>query len=964
MVGRGYGRKSIGRLLGASAVALAVMLLAPLASASAAAPSLAITSPSEGSAIASPTPTIAGTTNYEATGVVVDVYAAGEPLIPAQTLPSGSTGGAWSVVASDLSDGRYTAVAEQANAETGELGTVQVAFTVDTTAPSVSLNAIGTPTNDSTPTFSGSGETASGEASTDASTVTVTVYSGSSTSGSVVATGTPSLSGSSWSYTPAALADGTYTVQATQSDQAGNVGQSAARTFTVDTTAPSVSLDTVSTPTNNTTPTFTGSGGTASGDSTTVTVTIYSGSSTSGSVVATGTPSLSGGLWSWSFTSGHLKDGSTYTVQASQHDQAGNVGESSARTFAVDTTAPSVSLNSIGTPTNNATPTFSGAGGTASGDSATVTVTIYSGSSTSGSVVASATPTIGGGGWSDSAAHLNDGTYTVQATQSDQAGNVGRSVARTFTLDTVKPAVTLTPLAEVVASTKPGFAGAAGTAAGDRGVVLKIYEGTAVKGSPIEEIAVKIEGGSWSASPANPLPDGTYAAIAEQADEAGNVGVSEPSTFTVKTKGPAVSLDAVSPWTNDSTPSFSGSVGAAEHDLPAVTLEIFPGTEERGSTAIRKVVATDSGGTWTAGPVEALPDGTYTAEAKQFDQAKNEGVSIARTFTVDTVAPGLTLAGPSQSTGLEALSGEAGDAPGDRQAITVEVFTGSAVGEPGQAFETLTINRTAGFWSATFANLPVGEYAVIARQSDEAGNVGQSNASNFTVTAPAIPPPVTPPAPSPPSASFTWVPATPSVGQSVSLVSSSTDPSSAIGSFAWDVAGNGQFAPGGPAMTTSFASAGSHTVSLRVSDGNGLSSTATETIKVLAAALKLMQPFPIVRIAGSETSYGVKVRLLTVQAPLGAKVSIACVGGGCKTKAESRVAKASSKSTSRAGAVTLAFARFERPLRAGASLQIRVTQAGEIGKYTSFAIRRKRLPVRTDACLQPASSKPAACPSS
>ncbi|HEX4483518.1 MAG TPA: Ig-like domain-containing protein [Solirubrobacteraceae bacterium] len=957
MVGRGYGRKSIGRLIGASAIALAVMLVAPLASASAAAPSLAIASPSEGSAIASSTPTIAGTTNYEGAGVTVEIYAAGEPLVPVQTLPSPSTGGGWSVAASFLSDGSYTAVAEQTNAETSERGAAQVSFTVDTTKPSVSLNAITTPTNDSTPTFGGSGGTASG----DASTVTVTVYSGSSTSGSVVAVGTPSLSGSTWSFTPAALADGTYTTQATQSDDAGNVGQSTARTFTVDTTAPSVSLNTIGTPTNNTTPTFTGTGGTASGDATTVTVTVYSGSSTSGSVVTSGTPSLSGSAWSWAVASGRLKDASTYTVQVSQRDQAGNVGESVARTFSVDTTAPSVSLNAIGTPTNNATPTFSGTGGTASGDATTVTVTVYSGSSTSGSVETSGTPSIGGGGWSYSSAHLNDGTYTAQATQSDQAGNVGKSVAHTFTIDTVKPAVTLTPLAEVVASTKPTLSGSTSDVTP---ITVAVYDGTAATGSPVETIKVTPSAGSWSTTAATALADGTYTAVAEQTDDAGNRGVSEPSTFTVKTKGPAVSLNSVPTWTNDPTPSFSGGVGTAEHDLPTVTLEFFERTEELGSTAIRKAEATDSGGTWTVGPVEALRDGTYTAEAKQFDQAKNEGVSIARTFTVDTVRPVLTLGGPEQSNGLEMLSGEAGDAPGDRQAITVELFAGSAVGEPGQAFETLMINRTAGSWSATFASLPVGEYAVIARQFDEAGNAGQSNAANFTVTTPSTPPPSTPPAPSPPSASFTWVPATPSVGQSVSLVSSSTDPSSAIGSFAWDVAGNGQFALGPPAMTTSFASAGSHAVSLRVSDGNGLSSTATETIKVLAAAPKLMQPFPIVRIAGSETSYGVKVRLLTVQAPLGAKVSIACVGGGCKTKAESRVAKASSKSTSRAGAVTLAFARFERPLRAGASLQIRVTQAGDIGKYTSFAIRRKRLPVRTDACLQPASSKPSACPSS
>jgi large repetitive protein len=861
MVGRRYGRKLIGRLIGVSVIALATMLVVPLASASAATPTIAIASPSEGSAIANSTPTIAGTTDYEGASVVVDVYAAGEPLIPVQTLPSGAGGGAWSVVASFLSDGSYTAVAEQTNAETSERGSAQVAFTVDTTKPSVSLNAPTTPTNDSTPTFTGSGGTAPG----DASTVIVTVYSGSSTSGGVVASGTPSLSGSTWSYTPEALADGTYTVQATQSDEAGNVGESTASTFTVDTTAPSVSLNAIATLTNNPTPTFTGTGGTASGDATTVTVTIYSGFSTSGSVVTSGTPSLGGNGWSWTVAAGHLKDASTYTVQVSQRDQAGNVGKSNAATFKVDTSPPILTITSpkSGETLKSSRPTFSGTTNNGTGEPLGVTIEI---------------------------------------------SNTETASAQTF--------------------------------------------------------ETSRNGSSWTTGNSGPrLANGTYMVRVREADAAGNVGESPALTFVVESPAPTVTLDALAEYMNDKTPSFAGSADMTEAK-PEVTVKIWHGTSASGVLAGMTTVS-ESAGAWSAVASGALTDGVYTAQAEQPGEDGNPaGVSGTREFTVDTVAPVLSLAGPSQSTGLETLSGEAGNVQADRQAITVELFAGSAVGEPGQAFEALTINRSGSSWSATFASLPVGEYTAIARQSDEAGNVGASDTSSFTVTASPTTPPVTPPTPSPPSASFTWVPATPVVGQSVSLVSSSTDPSSAISSFAWDVAGNGQFAAGGPAMTTSFATAGTHSVSLRVTDANGLSSTATETVKVAAVAPKLMQPFPIVRIAGSETSYGVKVRLLTVQAPLGAKVSIACVGGGCKTKAESRVAKASSKSTSRAGAVTLAFARFERPLKAGASLQIRVTQAGEIGKFTSFAIRRKRLPVRTDACLQPASSKPSGCPNS
>src|SRR5439155_22262209 len=73
----------------------------------------------------------------------------------------------------------------------------------------------------------------------------------------------------------ATLVDGTYTAQTSQSDSAGNTGTSLARTFRVDTAAPVVTLDQPTTPTSDNTPALTGTGGTATGDDTTVTIRIY-----------------------------------------------------------------------------------------------------------------------------------------------------------------------------------------------------------------------------------------------------------------------------------------------------------------------------------------------------------------------------------------------------------------------------------------------------------------------------------------------------------------------------------------------------------------------------------------------------------------------------------------------------------------------------------------------------------------
>jgi hypothetical protein len=692
-----------------------------------------------------------------------------------------------------------------------------------------------------------------------------------------------------------------------------------------------------------------------------VAITVYAGTGPSGEVVGQTSASLLG--TNWSAQIGMLPKDGIYTVVARQ-EEAGIPGAPAEATFTVDSTPPDLSLKSVGSPTNDSTPSFGGGAGEgqeeASLDEPVEVLILYNEGALAGTTAAADSVPVSGGTWFYTAPSLPDGSYALHVTQRDQAHNESERNA-TFVVDTTAPAVTLTALPTIVATSTPALGGAAGEAKRDQSTVkVTIYAGTAASGTVIQHLEPHASGGGWSASPAS-LPDGTYTAIAEQSDSVGNVGHSAPSTFTVKTKGPAVSLDPLASYTDDSSPGFGGAMGVAEHDLPLVTLDIYRGTVAAGE-AIRSVEAAHGASTWTVPAVAQLSDGTYTAIAKQSDEAHNTGLSVARTFIVDTVAPSPTLAGPAESTGLETFSGAAGIATGDRKQVTAELFAGPAA-EPGQAIETITVNASLeGTWSATFAGLASGEYTAIARQSDEAGNAGQSAPQSFTVVAPPANPPAAPAAPSPPVASFTWVPATPTVGQSVSLASNSTGVSSPLSAFGWDV-GSGQFAPGGPLMTASFATPGAHVVRLQVSDANGLSSVATRTINVTAQALKLMQPFPIVRIAGAETASGAKIKLLSVQAPPTTKVAVTCKGRGCKTKSESRIATASSKSKRKAGAIMLAFPRFQRALQAGAVLQIRVSKAGEIGKFTSFTIRRNKLPVRVDACLKPTSPNPSPCPS-
>jgi hypothetical protein len=408
--------------------------------------------------------------------------------------------------------------------------------------------------------------------------------------------------------------------------------------------------------------------------------------------------------------------------------------------------------------------------------------------------------------------------------------------------------------------------------------------------------------------------------------------------------------------TNDRTPTFEGSSAEEGDGVVRLAIRTAEGTE------VERPQMKMSEETWR-GTVEALPDGTYTAVAEE-EESQGPAATLTSaavtftsapvTFTIDTTPPIVTLTSPangsSVSNGSESVSGSAEGG----QSVTIQLFMGSQSGPA--PVEDLTVAVTGGGWSGTFGGLAPGTYTVRAEQLDAAHNLGLSNSSTFTVAAPPAPAVVPPP-----TASFRWFPAAPRTGENVSLVSSSTDTVRPITSFAWSLTGNGVFHVGGPVGTTSFSTPGNHVVQLRVTDSGGLSSIATETITVSSVPLILMQPFPIVRIAGSQTSSGVDLSLLTAQAPVGARVSVSCQGRGCPAKAVSRVATSRKKKGS---VVVVEFPRFERALRVGVVLEIRISKPGEIGKFTRFVVRRHKLPERDDACLGPAQAKPIVCPSS
>ena len=640
--------------------------------------------------------------------------------------------------------------------------------TVDTVAPVVTVTAPsnGSVVSTTTPALSGAAGTAAG----DASLVTVRVYAGSGTGGALLQTKATTATAGTWSVPASALApNAQFTVEATQSDAAGNTGI-ATSTFVVDGLAPVVSLSTPShgSATSSSVPTFTGTAGTttasstASADLTEVTVRLYSGAGVGGTLLQTlaTTADPRSGAYSVS-ASGPLANG-TYTVQAGQDDAAGNRGLSPANTFTVDAT---VAVVAITAPTNNvyltATPMISGSATVGGGKASTVTVEVHAGAAASGSPIQSLTATVNvaNGLWSATPDPLaGDAQYTVVARQADDAGNVGVSPTRTFVIDDSAPVVTIATPADgsVSTTTTPAVSGTAGRQSADATgsadattVTMKIYSGAVTTGTALQTKSATVTAGATYSVAASTLANGQYTALVTQTDAVGNIG-SARSTFTVSPV-PAVTLTvpAAGAYLTDTTPTISGAAGNGVGDSTTVTVSVYSGAAA-GGTPVHVLAVTRTGTTWTVSAPALDPDEQYTVRATQTNAFGSTGTSAARTFVVDTTAPvvGLTTPAPGSvvSTGTPAFAGTAGKLTAtattskDTSPVTVRLYSGTGTGGTLLQTRTATVNQTTGAYTVNASpTLPSGTYTAQVTQTDGAGNISLTPASTFTVSlAPAV----------------------------------------------------------------------------------------------------------------------------------------------------------------------------------------------------------------------------------
>jgi PKD repeat protein len=237
-----------------------------------------------------------------------------------------------------------------------------------------------------------------------------------------------------------------------------------------------------------------------------------------------------------------------------------------------------------------------------------------------------------------------------------------------------------------------------------------------------------------------------------------------------------------------------------------------------------------------------------------------------------------------------------------------------------------------------------------------------------------------------PIPSFSFSPASPNVGDVVTFTGSATDPDLPPGktlALAWDLDNDGQYDDGtGPTATWTFSTAGSRIVGFQATDEQGAKAVAFQTVTVTGPTtgqssaqpppgstpasppqgpasssrrLRLMSPFPIIRIRGLLYARYVRISVLSVRAPKGATIKVLCHGRSCGKPRYSKKVRTAARS--------LRFSGYERRLRAGTVIEVFVTSKNVIGKYTRFTMRSNAAPVRRDLCLRPGSSKPVKCPS-
>uniref|UniRef100_UPI0013005ABC Ig-like domain-containing protein n=1 Tax=Rahnella sp. AN3-3W3 TaxID=1610578 RepID=UPI0013005ABC len=437
------------------------------------------------------------------------------------------------------------------------------------------------------------------------------------------------------------------------------------------------------------------------------------------------------GSWSVKVPAGDmtsLKDGDV-TATASVTNVAGN-SASAANTAEVDASAPAITINTIAGD-NVLNSAEAGADVVLSGTSTAeagqvVTITLNGNEYTA---------TVGtDGSWSTSvpaadASALTDGTYAVNATVKDVAGN-SSSVSGSVLVDITAPVVSVNTVAgdDVLNATEHSQAqvisgGSTGTQPGN--LVTLVIGGVTYS-------TVVDASGNWSvgvpAGVIKGLASGENTISVSITDSAGNTGSSD-HLITVNASAVSLSIDTIAQddIINAAEKGTSLTISGGS-DMLATGTEVTVVLNGKSYTA-----EVGANGAWTlsvpSNDLAAIADGNYTVSASASDAAGNTA-STTHNVAVDATAPAL-LINPVTADGM-LNAAELG------QPLTL---SGTSTAQPGQTVSvtlnnetyTTTVN-TNGTWSVNVpaddvAALKDGTLTVTASTTDVAGNPASANTS-------------------------------------------------------------------------------------------------------------------------------------------------------------------------------------------------------------------------------------------
>ena len=399
-----------------------------------------------------------------------------------------------------------------------------------------------------------------------------------------------------------------------------------------------------------------------------------------------------------------LLSDNTYTIHFLQTDTAGNQSSTGSTTLVVDTTVPTVTIDS---PVDHA---------------------IFGSQTISGSCESGLVVHISGSGFTPTGTtSCTSGSYTypitvtsnmiINVSQTDLASNTGGT---TISVSAVNPAPTLSGITISSTNINPSYAKLGDT------INLSFTSNYPLTGSGVTLDGVPVTPVCSGSGPVtcttslviddtHPASDGLLSFSITGSTGGGSTGplttTHDGSSITVLRVEPNRPTVTAIPPTSNTTPTISGTCISGD----MVNLQVSLQNHQQLCSGNAYAITLDS-----------LTDGTYTVGVSQTDPAGNTSDDqVVRTLTVDTIAPQITITSPSRSTylGNETISGTC--EAGLNVSITGTGFTPSSG----------TTSCDNGIFNYSIQVLQ--DITITTNQIDSAGNRGTATISAIAIPLPS-----------------------------------------------------------------------------------------------------------------------------------------------------------------------------------------------------------------------------------